>query len=153
MKSYPKMLAPGVAVIGKYNPRKLDSKKIAGHLVKITIDQNLIGFKKGSWPSADWHDGIDAEVRSPENYTKGYAGFPQWHQDMPIDNDPSLGMVLWSNREQTEIKLPDDTILNAVPGDVLLIRNKSVHHRTPKIMSPDRWFFRRFVKVPDWMVA
>jgi hypothetical protein len=60
-------------------------------------------------------------------------------------------MVLWSNREQTEIKLADGTEIKPTPGDVLLIANSVVEHRTPQVISKDRWFFRQYTNTPDWM--
>ena len=154
MKTYPQVIAPGVTVIGRYTPDKLDASTIGEDLLRYTVEQQLAQASFGAWNLAEWSNfGLAAEVRSPSANQIAKTGkvASVWHKDNSTLGDPTLGMVLWSNREQTELLLPDGTILNPEPFDILLIHNDSVKHRTPPEMSEDRWFFRRMVKVPDWM--
>lgn len=147
---YPKMIATGVAVIGRYQPRKLDAKRIGQHLIDIT--KNLqCEDSRGAWSEADWYSHkLSAEVRTTianEKSRRSGIALP-WHRD---SQGKDIAMVLWSNREQTEIQLPDETVLKPDSYDIVIIRNTVVKHRTPPQVSSDRWFFRRFVKVPDFL--
>jgi len=147
-----KYLAPGVAVIGRYEPEIFNAKTIGEHLLKLTEELKLESYEQGGWSGATWLDWEKgAEVREPY-ISMRYAGsqndVAKWHHDNR-SSSPGMYMVLWSNREQTEIKLPDGTILRADPGDVLLVSNDEVQHRTPIQVSNDRWFFRRFVQKPN----
>lgn len=149
-----KQLAPGVVVIGHYDMHTADPKVIGEELAEMTKD-----LPKGysSWHGADWTDESGAEVRTPE--TSRESGFrllakrienDGWHRDA---HDSPLSMIVWSNQEQTEIRTPDGTVIQTEPGDVIIIDNLAVEHRTPPNASLDRWFFRRYVQTPDWLTA
>lgn len=151
MKTYPQVIAPGVAIIGYYKPDIFHASAIAQNLVGMTVINGLEQSGSGAWDNAEWSsDLLAAEVRSPANHAFVVANgrSTEWHNDGGL---PDMAMVVWSNREQTEVRLKDGTILRADPGDVMLINNSIVEHRTPPKLSEDRWFFRRYVKVPDWM--
>jgi hypothetical protein len=146
-----KQLAAGVFVIGRYEPSNFDATEMGEHLAKLSVDFGLETSGSGYWYMAAWGDiKLSAELRSPANHPEivSYGSSTKWHKD---NFSADVGMVVWSNREQTEIRLPDGGVIKPEPGDILLIRNLSVEHRTPPEVSPDRWFFRRHVKVPDWM--
>ena len=146
-----KKLAPGVFVIGRYEPDQLDPAKIGTELVSLTNNLNLETFAYGAY-NTDWTDHNTAsEVRAPRTneYMAKSENVTPWHKD---NSGKECALVLWSNREQTEIKTPNGDILKPDPFDVLCIANAAVEHRTPPQISEDRWFFRRTVKVPDWMV-
>jgi hypothetical protein len=146
-----RQLAPGVLVIGRYEPSNFDAQEMGRYLTDVSVKRGLETSGYGYWWKSAWGDDkLSAELRSPNNHPEivSYGTSTKWHRD---NNSSDVGMVLWSNREQTEIKLPDETVIRPEPGDILLIRNLSVEHRTPPEVSSDRWFFRRHVKVPEWM--
>lgn len=150
----PKLLAPGVAVIGKFEPDIFDAAKIGETLIIMTSDLQTYSF--GAWEGADWYDFSEAaEVRSPETVHENLKSGKtvNWHRDGHSGHslDSSYCMAVWSNREQTELKLADETVLRPNPGEVVIIQNSAVLHRTPPELSPDRWFFRRVVQKPDWL--
>lgn len=151
---YPKMIAPGVAVIGRFEPSLFDARLIGYELLEATRHFQIDGF--GTWTGSTWYDHYTtAEVREPKvSASLSKHGGPDpalapWHRDR-IGNENTC-MVIWSNQEQTEIKLPDGTELKPNPGDILIIDNEHVMHRTPVQVSENRWFFRRYVKTPSWM--
>jgi hypothetical protein len=157
MKTYPQILAPGVAVIGRYEPSNFSIKKIAEELLYLTDSLDL-QTKTYSNPMDDFvaddrcvSDQHAYEVRSPKNnnlMVKKSGEIRNWHRDRGgIDT----ALVLWSNREQTEVRTSNRTVIKLNPGDVILIHNKSIMHRIPQKISDDRWFFRRFVKTPNWL--
>lgn len=156
-----KKLAPGVAVIGKYIPPVLESDRIGLDLLDFT--KQLRTHSGGVWSEldhefykamlrkiAEWSDREKAaEVRCPSSIIHVSDGLSNvWHHDIP--DDENLAMVLWSNREPTEI-LYNKQEVHADSGDVILIRNRTVLHRTPYSLSPDRFFFRRYVVTPEWL--
>lgn len=145
---YPKMIAPGVAVIGRFNPEpsQLDSATLNDKALSVIAEHELVH-----------HSLAYVAVREPaynKTLTKNDI-VSVWHRDKDSmygpDNDKLLTMLIWSNREQTQIQLPDGTVFNPTPGDILLVHNDSVMHRTPPEVSDDRWFFRAMVKTPKWM--
>lgn len=144
-----KQLAPGVFIVGRYEPQQLDGSLIGRELVTLTSDLKTQGY--GSWTGGDWQDHqAAAEVRPPD-VTQMILDRPEYISDWHRDNSGKPGgVVVWSNREQTEIKLKDGTVLCPDSCDVLLISNAEVEHRTPQKISKDRWFFRRHVELPDW---
>lgn len=158
-----KILAPGIAIIGRYRPRTLNPSRMSERLFAISKQHNLQPFspkshgvkvERGRSRWTFYH--LDGELRFPEDnldIKSRIDGVNAWHHDRPstMHREKKLGMVLWSNREQTEIRLPDGEILVPNPGDVALMRNADAEHKTPTIMSPDRWFFRQFVVCPDWL--
>lgn len=170
-----KILAPGVIVIGKYLPQIMDAEKIGMDLVEMTKHIESHGQGRGNYigpPAASdateylayivqWmHGPMHAEVRSPESSAHTTNPVTNWHHDGIYKprpdgdygtslHDEQAGMVVWSNRESTEIRLADETVIRPEPGDIVLIRNMAAMHRTPLVRSADRWFFRRYVKV-NW---
>jgi hypothetical protein len=146
-----KQIAPGVMIIGNYMPETYDPAVIGEKLLELT---NSLGMKRmpdyGAWPSSSWSIYDEAaEVRSPDNHVvvREHGTSHRWHRDGTGDT----AMVVWSNREGTEIKLPDGTEIQTAPGDIVALRNTVVEHRTPDKQSPDRWFFRRTCVVPEWL--
>lgn len=156
-----KKLAPGVFVIGKYQPDTFDAKKIGEELLDMTsgLDVHPRAVWRGdasynpdifhftAWYKLD----VGAEVRPPDSniYTSQFKEAASLFHHDGVSEDSVV--VVWSNREQTEIQLADGTIIHGEPGDVIALRNEQVLHRTPEIKSTDRWFFRRYVKPPEWM--
>lgn len=59
-----------------------------------------------------------------------------WHKDRTNSH-----MLVWSNREATEIRL-DHTVYTFAPYDVILLDDRVCHHRIPEIVSDDRLFWR-----------
>lgn len=147
-----RQLAPGVMIIGRYVPTVYDPGVVGPELLRVSQNAGLVSLNgiQAYWPMAVWGDAKTAsELRSPENHafvTGSRAS--EWHQDT---YGQQFAMMLWSNREQTEIMLLDGTILHPEPYDILLVSNTAVQHRTPPVISEDRWFFRRVVEEPDWM--
>jgi hypothetical protein len=142
-------------VIGRYEPSRFTAETIGEELLRLTDSLNLHTSPHGQcWSHSDWADLKSAsEVRSPEEVSTPMQRLSDassfWHQDVRKQN---CWMVLWSNREQTEIRTMDGTVLNKLePYDVILIHNTLVEHRTPEKVSNDRWFFRRFVIEPEWL--
>jgi hypothetical protein len=138
---YPRTLAPGVLVIGRYEPSRWTAETIGRELLRLTDSLHLQECEDLTSTS---------EVRSPETNIKIARKLTKmgWHSDR---EGADVWIVLWSNREQTEIRTPNRVVLKPEPYDVVLFHNKSVEHRGPKKMSRDRWFFRRFVRMPRWL--
>jgi hypothetical protein len=151
--SYPRLVAPGVIVVGRYEPRSLDAEVMGKVLLRLTERAGLRSDGSGCWTHADWGDPAStAEVRSPESNARVAEELAQrWHRDGSNSDGGDLWIVLWSNREQTEIRTADGAAVALDPCDVVLIRNGSVEHRSPEKASPDRWFFRRLVQPPEWL--
>lgn len=137
-RRYPKKLAPGVAIIGHYYPTStLDSWEI--RLAIPAQVKKLLGD-------------ISGEVREPTDNLRirhhEIAG--SWHHDGMFGDSPTA-MVVWSNREQTEVQLSNGTVIQPDPGDIVLVHNTMTKHRSPQKMSEDRWFFRSHISVPTWL--
>lgn len=132
-----KRLAPGVMVVGRFEPDPITE----------------LGFGtiwRGVHKQVPFLNGTEGNVRDPEtnNRLKTNQVASNWHRDT---SDHDTAMVLWSNKEQTQILLPDGTIIQPDPCDIVVIHNEKVMHRTPSEMSADRWFFRAHIRAPQWL--
>ncbi len=84
----------------------------------------------------DWRDAM-----KNQNIKQGGDTANQWHQDC---NRKTKYFIVWSNREQTEVRLLAGTkILKPFkPYAIILVNNYLVEHRVPTVISRDRLFAR-----------
>ena len=135
-----KTLAPGVAIIGRFMPDP-------------TLELTHASIHDGIEEQVPFLNKIHADVRDPKlnNELKSQLVASNWHRDVSYSWHSELAMVVWSNREQTEIQLPDGTVIEPEPYDIVAIHNDKVMHKTPSRMSEDRWFFRAHLRAPEWL--
>lgn len=136
-----KTLAPGVVIVGHFDPPSFllthsDIDKGVRSKIKEFLDERSSG-------------GIRDPQENLRLRTDAVASM--WHKDISFMYADNLAMILWSNREQTEIKLPDETIIQPDPCDIVMVHNEKAMHRTPQLMSNDRWFYRNHVRAPEWL--
>lgn len=97
---------------------------------------------------------LDANARDPE----GHRGMNRrevtaWHQDDPRE-DGSRGkdqwLLMWANRNGTELKRPGGRIIyKCLPCHLYILDNAAWLHRTPKLSSSDlghRYFLRGYMR-------
>lgn len=73
-----------------------------------------------------------------------------WHRDGDVHN-PSLFIVVWSNKSPTEFYgIPPERFK---PGDVILVNNALIKHRSPQIYEPGRQFARVWNVDPAHTIA
>lgn len=148
-----KTLAPGVAIIGNYMPSFDIPSMIGNDILRYTTKVGLRGGGKFlAWTMADWFsDELAAEVRTASHKwikDPDVGSIGKWHSDA---NGDDLALVIWSNCCPTEIRLPDGTVIVPEPGDIAVIRNSKVEHRTPLGIPDGRIFFRQTCAVPEWL--
>lgn len=93
---------------------------------------------------SDWQNRYMFEWRDPnliQEYAKHGNNTMGYHQD--CGQNPSH-LIVWSNREQTEVRLLAGTkILKPFkPYAIILVNNYLVEHRVPTVISRDRLFAR-----------
>lgn len=135
--------------LGQFKPSKRRCSIIGKELTALTAD---LGFKplkdddiqrneRAAWSDRSLH----AEVRMTA--VPGSQG-TQWHQDGDTStSDLDFALVLWANREPTEIKVGDD-IYQPKPYEVVVVHNLAGYHRRPPEVSGKRFFFRQRVETP-----
>lgn len=112
-------------VLANWQPSKLDALTIQAEFVVMLGSKGLLSL------------GIP-EVRWP-----GSGGFIDWHQD---NEGQEALLAVWSNVTPTEVRFRNGRTLRAVDGDVILIQNDKVFHKTPARLAKGRWFARTFVR-------
>ena len=130
-----KQLAPGVFVIDRYEPETLDPDIVGQELLAITKRHNMIEYSEGAWDGATWKSHPrGAELRAPKVTKQVMENklSTAWHHD-GRGQTPNQVMIVWSNREQTEVKTPGGEIVCPEPYDVIAIVNDLVEHRTPRL--------------------
>lgn len=73
-----------------------------------------------------------------------------WHHDEQVYGGD--GILLWSNVDPTEIRLPDGQIVRPEPNEIVAFSNSKLTHRMPKVLSgKERWFVRNSFEMPEWL--
>lgn len=137
-------------VIGIYKPKAHRKAWFIGRALTrrtaayglLPHDDDCIKQNKGAaWYSKELH----AEVR--RTAVLGSEG-TSWHQDG--DTSPGANMnhilVLWANRDPTELKY-NAQIYQPKPYEIVLVRNLDCKHRRPPHVSGLRTSFRQRIKV------
>lgn len=119
--------------LGLFVPQEFDTAEIANGLLSL-IEAHGVDVFHSSLP----------EVREPQEslgISRYNTASSEWHQDC---GGVTKYMIIWSNKEQTEVRLKGvvGSELWFPQGHVLLLNNNALEHRTPPIMSCDRWFAR-----------
>lgn len=74
----------------------------------------------------------------------------RFHTDGSGKYNNDLHMIIWSNIYPTEIVYPDLTSFPTKAGDIVLLNNREVFHRTPSdFQGQQPRYFGRAV-LPDW---
>lgn len=136
-------------VLGTYKPTKWRAWRIGREICQITADASLVPhhsppmlriLEKSSWKDYHLHANV-VRFAHPE-----YEG-SSWHQDG--DHAPGADMdcrlVLWTNRNPTEIRYNNE-IFVPKPWEIILFSNLQCFHRRPPGVSGKRWLFRQRVK-------
>lgn len=91
---------------------------------------------------------VDLEIRDPLWHVTRLTSKIElescvWHKDAGWTKDRFL---TWAYPEPTEFKLPRKRkIFMFAPGDILVVDNQKVMHRTPRNIGRNRWFARATV--------
>lgn len=132
----------GAKVIANWQPSELDYTRVYDEW--LAIINRLCGSKKLIRSMTD--------VRSPSHMHA--AGFTRWHRDHyrcakqnGCNCEARVYIVVWSNYLPTLVKLSDGSRLRTKAGDVLLLDNDLVLHRTDKRVraGTTRWFARAMI--------
>ena len=140
-------------VLGTYDPSQWRASIIGQELVAFTKKKGFVPhysppmLKKqewATWSSKMYHASV---VRWA---VPTYEGV-NWHQDG--DNVPganiNCGLVLWANRDPTEIKFSGDSkIYTPQPFEVVAFDNVFCYHRRNPYLEGKRWLFRQRVAMP-----
>lgn len=134
-------------VLGVYKPPIWRAWKIGRDITDLTRNLGLkpLNAKDARIEKAPWHNkGLHAHVRKRTLLKQDGA---QWHQDGDYGHVPMRhGIVLWSNKTPTEIKV-DGVVFQPKPYEVVLFDNLHCFHRRPPDAPRNRWIFRQRVCV------
>lgn len=117
-------------VLTNWQPSRLDEKTIQLEL-RVLLGTLLLNA------------GIPM-VRSPKEHEElGDLQEIGWHKD---NQGKDCMLVVWSNLKPTEVRFKNRRRLRARDGDVILLQNGAVEHRTPAdAIDGRRWFARTIV--------
>lgn len=80
-------------------------------------------------------------VRIPDARVPVHPDNVQWHQDGGGIEGTTRHMVVWASEQPTEIRLPDGTVFQGQPFDLVWFNNDVVQHRQPRGTDEGRrWF-------------
>lgn len=135
-------------VLARYVPSKWRAYRIGKDLTYITSTYGMVPLDepdiKKNIKAAWFNDELHAEVR--KTAVPGSEG-TSFHQDGDTSGvDMDFGMVLWSNKEPTEIKLSSGKVVTPKRFELVYFNNLDVHHRRPPHFEGRRWSFRQRVE-------
>lgn len=128
MCSYMKM---NTRILTNWQPSKLDRETVRREFRRL-LKKVLPSVKV----SMTTHPGGD--VREPPRHRERNTA-DDWHKDC---GGVDLLITIWTNIKPTEVRFSDGSLLEAKDGDVILIDNLEVEHRTPEGSLEGRWFAR-----------
>lgn len=136
-------------VLGTFKPKKWRASVIGQELTWFTNMKGLTPhasvpmlkvIEKCSWKNYALHASV-VRFAHPEYEGSG------WHQDG--DHAPGADMncrlVLWSNRDCTEIR-SGGVVYTPKPFEVVIFNNLECYHRRPPHVEGKRWLFRQRVR-------
>jgi len=80
-----------------------------------------------------------SDIRTP-GYTSNEIR--DWHPDGESGKGTHFQLIFWASSDPPEFRLPNKTIWQPQPGDLVLVRNWLCEHRQPPFIHPDRLFVR-----------
>ena len=135
-------------VVGNYQPKVLSERNIRRKINQIVNSLDI-----------SQHKGF-VEVRDPKTnikvwnqpYQRKGAG-TRWHQDLSTtrQRNKDVFILMWSNISPTRYRYKKSKReIKVKAGDIVLIRNSRIEHKTPIEKPCGRWFARHFWGVRNW---